>query len=156
MPVGHLDRQDDPWQARGDVEPLPADQAAGKCQALGAVVVAGGQDDRDFEVEQQAREELVHDHRGLDRRHRPVINVAAYGNDPDFLVTGYGDDLLEDMRLVVGQVNVVKDLAEVQVGQVENAHGSSLNNETIVHPEQAGWKETSPRGIPKFLAIIFP
>ncbi len=130
MTVFQHDRADPLADGRCDIQPPGAHQAPGKGEPLGTVMVARCQDDGDTEISQQSGQEVIHRHRGRYRRHRAVIQITA---DADHLcpdIPGNGNNLIKDMGLIISQLNIMDDLAQMQISKVQNTHGTSLRRKT--------------------------
>ena len=86
-------------------------------------MIAGGDDHLDAMVDEEAEQKVIHDHRRLHRRNGAVVKIAADDDDIDLLAHGDGDDLFKNVLLIDGQMEIEDDLAEMEVSEVEDAHG---------------------------------
>ena len=91
-------------------------------QPVGAVVVAGDDDDVRRRLARQPGDDLVPQRNGFRRRHCAVEHVAGDDDGIRTGVLGQRHELLQHVSLVVRERNVVENLAEVPVGGMEDAH----------------------------------
>ena len=98
--VGQDYRVDGGAQRPVDVEAAGGEQAVAEAETLGAVVVAGNHDDRDFSAEDETLEDLVQEADCGRGGHGSVVDVAGDDDGVDGSVFREGDELVEDVGLV--------------------------------------------------------
>jgi len=72
-------------------------------------------DDGGFEVYRDAAQYLVKQSYGLRRWNGPVVDVSGHEHRMGFALGNESDELFEDVRLIIGQVNSVKKPPEMPV-----------------------------------------
>ena len=104
------------------MQALRRHDARAERQALGAVVVPGGHDHRDFQAQQQLRQHIVEEPDRLGRRDRPVVDIPRHDDRVHPGVARHLDELAQHVVLVLRQVDLVEQTPEVPVGGVQEAH----------------------------------
>ncbi len=130
------------------VQAALAQQPAGEAHPGRAVVVAGDGDDGHAEVVDQTREHVVEQAHGLRGRHGAVVEVAGDDDGRRPHLPCELDQLLEHVRLVLGEVLVVEQAAEMPVGGVDEPHGADPTTAPGRRPEASGRPATRGLGPP--------
>jgi hypothetical protein len=105
-------------EATDDVNPSAPEEAGGKGNPLGVVMVAGDKEDGASEVFCQFDEGAVEERDGVGGWLRAVVEVASDDQDIGLFVREHPMKLLEEVFLIGCQMVAVKDAAEVPVGGV--------------------------------------
>lgn len=101
----------------GDVDALFGQQAAGEVKALGAVVVAGDRQHRNF-AGGELGQEPVQQRAGGGGRHRRVVDIARQDHSLGAVFIAEGQNLVQNEPLILQHIKPVDPLAKVQVSQV--------------------------------------
>ena len=106
---------------RADVHPAVLQQGRTEGNAVGGVVVAADEQ-HGHAACAQLGEKAVEQLDRLDRRHELVVYVARDEHAVRLLVVQNGEDLPQDVRLILKHGKSDDTLAEMQVGEVEKFH----------------------------------
>ena len=104
-----------------DVDAAAIHDAPAEGEPLRRVVVAADEQ-HGHAACAQLGEKAVEQLDRLDRRHGLVVHVARYEHAVRLLVVQNGEDLPQDVRLILEHGKSVDTLAEMQVGEVEKFH----------------------------------
>ena len=108
-----------------DVDAGGVDQPGAEAEPLGGVVVAAG-DHHPRAGRGQPGEGLVGQADRVDRRQRPVVDVAGDHDQVDPLALDDVEQVVDVRRLVLEHALAVEGPPEVPVGGVEDAHGTTV------------------------------
>ena len=106
---------------RCEVDAGGREEARGKGETLGGVVVAADDEDR-HRQRRQAAEEVVHQLHSLGGGHGLVVDIARDDHGVGAPAGGEADNLVEDKGLVLEHGELVHPFAKVQVGEVHQFH----------------------------------
>jgi hypothetical protein len=74
-----------------------------------AVMVAGNHEDRHLNIENEAREDVIEERHRVHRRQGAVVHIARHENRVGLRVTRQLDELIEHVRLIVGEMDPVEE-----------------------------------------------
>ena len=99
---------------RRKIHPSLGEQPSAEGQALGGIVVAADEKDRDL-LPGQGGEKVVQQGHSLGRRQGAVIDVPGNEHRIRLLLPGNVQDLPENIPLILQQGDIIKAFADVQV-----------------------------------------
>ena len=105
------------------------DQRRAESEPGGRIVIAADHDDPRARIT-QPDERVLAKQDGIQRRHRPVVDIAADEHRVDPLRTHHPDQGIEELGLGFPQVSAVQRAAEMPVGGVKDAHKRTVGRAT--------------------------
>ena len=107
-----------------DVHPAVLQQGRAEGDAVGGVVVAADGEHRQLPLSQLGEEPVQQAH-GFGRGNGLIVEVARQQHTVHGLAVQQGEDLFQNVPLVVQHGELAHPLAQMQVGEVKETHGDT-------------------------------